>query len=100
MNCNERTDSLQYCVVAGSKIWLHPHDSQVKWAWREPQPRPPDVAMAETLSDSVYDFSQLSDLPPDLCWTNPPPETSLGTEGLKVIAAHSGTLSLAWYEGS
>ena len=54
--------------------------------------------MAETLA--VYDFSQLSDLPPDLCWTNPPPETSLGTEGLKVIAAHSDTSYLAWSKGS
>lgn len=41
--------------------------------------------MAETFA--VYDFSQLSELPADLSWTNPPPETSLGTEGLKVIVA-------------
>lgn len=73
---------MQHCVVAGSKIWLH---LQVKWAWCGHQPHPPDVAMAETFA--VYDFSQLSELPADLSWTNPPPETSLGTEGLKVIVA-------------
>lgn len=42
------------------------------------------AALGGTSHDS-YDFSQLGSLPQELSWTNPPPETILETEGLKVI---------------
>ena len=41
------------------------------------------AALGGTFQES-YDFSQLGSLPQELSWTNPPPETVLGTEGLKV----------------